>query len=674
MTVPVPAKDVLQNPSIEVRKFISDGDGGWELAPDDTWQFCGSNASLLGGVACKNNGSAVWNDVIATQAGSQFTFTESQLNGSDYEFDHVDGTNCVQSGTSAVATVAADFDTPQSAVCNFYNREKQGSLTLVKHVVNDNGGTADASAWTLAAAGGGSTPINGTGSPATGTSASISADVTAGVEYTLSESGGPSGYSSDGVWVCTGDTSGFVSPNKITLSGGQSASCTITNDDDAPSLTLIKHVVNDNGGTAVAGAWTLSAGDNDVTGSETGALATDQAGTYALSESTVAGYTNTSITCDDDPAVEVTSVTLGLGEDVTCTFVNDDNAPALYLAKHVVNDNGGTELASAWDLSAGANTVTGAEGGAFATAVAGTYALSESAGPDGYTNTSITCDDDPGVEVTAVTLGLGETITCTFVNDDDAPSLTLIKHVVNDNGGTELASAWTLSAGDNDVTGSETGALATDQAGTYALSESTVAGYTNTSITCDDDPAVEVTSVTLGLGEDVTCTFVNDDNAPALYLAKHVVNDNGGTELASAWDLSAGANTVTGAEGGAFATAVAGTYALSESAGPDGYTNTSITCDDDPGVEVTAVTLGLGETITCTFVNDDDAPSPHAHQARGQRQRRDRAGLRLDPLRRAPTTVTGCRERRPRHRPGRHLRACPRSTGPDRLHQHEHHL
>ena len=32
-------------------------------------------------------------------------------------------------------------------------------------------------------------------------------------------------------------------------------------------------------------------------------------------------------------------------------------------------------------------------------------------------------------------LGLNETLVCTFVNDDDAPSLTLVKEVVNDDGG-----------------------------------------------------------------------------------------------------------------------------------------------------------------------------------------------------------------------------------------------
>ena len=105
-----------------------------------------------------------------------------------------------------------------------------------------------------------------------------------------------------------------------------------------------------NGGTAVASDWTLSAGSNSVTGSTAGALATDVAGSYALSESALAGYSNTSITCDNAEG-EVTSVEVGLGETVTCEFVNDDDAPGLFLKKTVINDNGGTAEASAWTLS-----------------------------------------------------------------------------------------------------------------------------------------------------------------------------------------------------------------------------------------------------------------------------------------------------------------------------------
>src|SRR5206468_11999331 len=45
----------------------------------------------------------------------------------------------------------------------------------------------------------------------------------------------------------------------ITLALADSAVCTITNNDNSPNLTLVKNVTNDNGGTALANAWTLTA-------------------------------------------------------------------------------------------------------------------------------------------------------------------------------------------------------------------------------------------------------------------------------------------------------------------------------------------------------------------------------------------------------------------------------
>jgi hypothetical protein len=101
----------------------------------------------------------------------------------------------------------------------------------------------------------------------------------------------------------------------------------------APSLTLVEKVTNDNGGTAVASDWTLTAAGYNA--------ADPQTGTYNLFQSGPDGYTLTSLTCDN-AAGQVTSVTLDPGDDVTCTFVNDDDAPNLTLVKQVTNDNGGT--------------------------------------------------------------------------------------------------------------------------------------------------------------------------------------------------------------------------------------------------------------------------------------------------------------------------------------------
>ena len=65
-------------------------------------------------------------------------------------------------------------------------------------MINDNGGTAVPTAWTLAA--GGPTPISGT----SGSTAVTNAPVNAGT-YTLAETGGPAGYTA-GPWTCTGGT------------------------------------------------------------------------------------------------------------------------------------------------------------------------------------------------------------------------------------------------------------------------------------------------------------------------------------------------------------------------------------------------------------------------------------------------------------------------------------
>ena len=88
--------------------------------------------------------------------------------------------------------------------------------------------------------------------------------------WTLSETGGPSGYTASD-WGCVGGSQGTgTDKDKITVGVGGEATCTITNNDIAPKLHLRKDVTNDNGGGALATAWTLNAngtGTNDLSGS-----------------------------------------------------------------------------------------------------------------------------------------------------------------------------------------------------------------------------------------------------------------------------------------------------------------------------------------------------------------------------------------------------------------------
>src|SRR6185369_3164387 len=217
------------------------------------------------------------------------------------------------------------------------------------------------------------------------------------------------------------------------------------------------------------------------------------------------------------------SITLALGDTATCTITNNDSGPSLTLNKIVVNDNGGTAAASAWTLTANGGTAgslsgPGAAGNADVVSgpsfKAGTYALSESAGPAGYAASSWSCvkNSDAPVTGSSITLALGDTATCTITNNDIAPSLTLNKILISQFDGQGASeSNWTLTAnggaagslsgpgaaGNADVVSNP----ATFKVGTYGLSESTgPVGYAASGWSCVKNGAgpVSATSITLG--------------------------------------------------------------------------------------------------------------------------------------------------------------------------------
>src|SRR6185312_3478943 len=170
------------------------------------------------------------------------------------------------------------------------------------------------------------------------------------------------------------------------------------NDDIQPKLIVIKHVINDNGGTKSASDFGIT-----VTGS-------------SPSPATFNGA--------ESPGT------------------NDDIAPKLIVIKHVINDNGGTKSASDFGITVTGNspspaTFNGAESPGTNVAIStGSYGVEEGAHA-GYTETkSADCDG---------TIALGETKTCTITNDDIGPKLIVIKHVINDDGGTKSADDFTMT-------------------------------------------------------------------------------------------------------------------------------------------------------------------------------------------------------------------------------------
>ncbi|QNP54976.1 DUF11 domain-containing protein [Tessaracoccus defluvii] len=516
----------------------------------------------------------------------------------------------LESVTCTGATFNSDTDTVTltpggEATCTVSNVDLPGSLKLIKEVSNDNGGTLEPTEWTLTATG----PTTGI----TGTTPVEAAKVIAG-DYALSETG-PAGY--EGLaWECTGGT---LTESTVSVANGADVVCTIVNDDIAPKLTLIKTVVNDNGGQNPATAWTLNAsGPSSVTGATGSDAVTGvsvDAGSYTLSESGPAGYSASAWSCTG-ASLTGSQVTLAPGDVAVCSITNDDIAPKLTLVKTVTNDNGGQALPGDFTLTATGPTpitgVTGATAVTGATVNAGQYALSET-NLDGYAAGAWSCEG--GGILDGSTLGLlpGEDVTCTINNDDIAASLTLVKEVVNDDGGTAVPTDWTLSAdGPTPISGVNGEAVITAAgvaAGSYDLSESGLDGYAASAWTCTGGTLTGST-VAVTNGAEVVCTIVNDDIAPKLTLVKEVTNDDGGTLTPADFPLTAtGPSTITGVTGEVAVTGAdvsAGEYTLSE-AGVAGYAAGDWSCTTE-SLDGETLTLFPGEEVTCTIVNDDIAP------------------------------------------------------------------
>ena len=127
----------------------------------------------------------------------------------------------------------------------------------------------------------------------------------------------------------------------VVLAGDRTLQCTYTNT-RRPTLTLVKQVVNDNGGAATADtfgitstAGTVTWGTGVVSGTTTtytsGVMTASAAGTYTLRENDVAAYTEGSWACAGTGYSGVVStynngaVTLANGAEATCSIINNDS-------------------------------------------------------------------------------------------------------------------------------------------------------------------------------------------------------------------------------------------------------------------------------------------------------------------------------------------------------------
>ena len=490
-----------------------------------------------------------WNPV-----GDEGELTASAISGSPYHMRLIEVNGKGGNQDRSLSTSAIILD---------------GTLTVFKEVINDDGGAAapgDFSIHVQSAAGevpgspAPGVPVSGGGTsymlPA-GTYA-VSEDVHSG--YLLA------GFSGD----C--DSSGIV-----TVVPGGSSTCTITNDDIAPKLTVTKIVVNDDGGTKQVADFALFVDGGPVT---SGSEGTFSAGAHTVSETSDPGY---AATIGGDCAADG-SVTLNPGDVKACTITNDDIAAKLTVIKIVVNDDGGTKQVADFPLCVDGGPVTSGAEGAYS---AGAHTVSETADP-GY---AATIGGDCAADG-SVTLNPGDVKACTITNDDIAAKLSVTKIVVNDDGGTKQVADFPLFIDGTSVT---SGSEGTFSAGAHTVSETADPGY---AATIGGDCAADG-SVTLNLGDVKICTITNDDVAPKLTVTKIVVNDDGGTKQVADFPLFVDGGSVTSGSEGAFS---AGAHTVSETTDP-GY---AATIGGDCAADG-SVTLNPGDVKACTITNDDIA-------------------------------------------------------------------
>jgi hypothetical protein len=293
------------------------------------------------------------------------------------------------------------------------------------------------------------------------------------------------------------------------------------------SITIIKDAIPDSaqafgftatGGLSPAGFTLDDDGADPPSNTQvySGILVTANNGNnYTITEQTVSGWDLTSLDCEVETdlggsqieAPPSASINLREGENVSCTFVNTAQAAHLTLVKEVIRDNGGTAEASDWTLSADGPTPISGPGGADSNVNAGTYLLSESGGPAGYTPGAWVCvgGSQNGDQVT---LGPGGSATCTITNNDQPGTLIVKKVLILDDGGTldEIDFEFSVNGGTPQAFEADGQNDLTVDAGTYSVVEPAVAGYTTSYNNCTD--------VVVANGGSATCTITNNDQPP----------------------------------------------------------------------------------------------------------------------------------------------------------------
>ncbi len=507
-------------------------------------------------------------------------------------------------------------DSWSAAIATYKATPSTATLTVVKHMVTDSGGTATAADWTLTVSS--SNGGTGTGS-APGSETGTVYTLQAGKAYSVAESGGPAGYSS----TPSGDCS------IASATGGANYTCTITNDDEPGHLLIIKNTSGGDGSFGFNVSGPSSSLDTFSTSGGTGNNGTINviAGTYSVTENVPSGWHLDSAVCDNGTSVTdgVSGIVIGNGQTVQCTFANTKYS-SITVQKDVTAPGGGvvsdTHAFSVQLNGTDAQTISESAGYTYTNLLPGTYTVTENTDGD-YEFVSFSQDGDMEAAGAQITIAAGQDVTLTVTNKQKQAHLTVIKIVNNPNGGSATSENFTMSVTGANVSqasfpGSDSGTTITLDPGSFSVDEIGPEGYYlySSSGACTG---------TAGSNATLTCTFTNSD-IPAGYgvitVRKTVISNNGGDLSAGSFTIHVtdGETDVSGspaagsASGVPYTLAADASYTVSEESPTSlGYAETGISCQPVGGGEPTtgqSVTLALADqqAYICTVTNDDVTP------------------------------------------------------------------
>lgn len=539
-----------------------------------------------------------------------FSFTETPVAGWD-----LSSATCSDGSTVANVQLSAG----ENITCTFTNIQR-GQLIVQKTTIP----VADPTVFNINATGTGT--ITGGGAGAVSDAADQAYEVTPGT-YSVAETV-PAG------WSKTADTC-----QNIVVTPGATEYCTITNT-KLGSLTIVKNALPNDAQDFTFGVVNLAGGnfslddDDDATLSNQKVFSDLLPGQYSVTEQATPGWSLTGLNCGGDPIVGATAnVNLAAGQNVTCTFTNT-KLGSISGTKYIVNADGSITqsqtAAMGWVVNLMVNgdvvetTQTDAGGNySFSDLLIGVpYSIAEVL-TAGWTQITVseTCTNDSPITLTA-----GQDSTnndfCNFQNgsingykwNDKNANHTLDQ-------GEDKMNDWTITLyndgpdQDTDLDDVVTSMATAGQGdysfndlapGTYAVCETLKDNWVQTFPTNNECHTIVIDQS----GETNEANFGNQGRGNIVVI-KNVDSDGDGTiddqdVTTWTWDIDGSGNYTTGSNN--VQNVAAGTYTVSEDQKENYHVTASSCTGEESEVLSTSlnVTVGVGETVTCTFTNTQD--------------------------------------------------------------------